>query len=176
VGSSVDETKGAIVVRPGEARDVPALLDIYNHHVLTSAATFDVAPHTLEQRQEWFSHHGTAGRYRLLVAERDHVVLGYATSSPFRARAAYDTSVETSIYVREGTLGQGIGGQLYGRLFALLAGEDIHRAYALVTPPNPASIALHLRFGFREIGRLHEVGRKFGQWWDVVWLEKRFEG
>jgi phosphinothricin acetyltransferase len=69
----------------------------------------------------------------------------------------------------------GLGTRLYHALFSALAGEDIHRAYAGVTTPNLASMALHERFGFREIGRFTEVGRKFDRWWDVVFLEKRFE-
>lgn len=164
-----------IEIRPGEARDVPGLLDIYNHYVLRSEATFDLVPHTLEQRREWFSHYRLDGRHRLFVADRDGAVLGFATSSVFRPRAAYDRSIETSVYVRDGATGLGLGTRLYRTLFRALAGEDIHRVYAGVTTPNDASIALHRRFGFREVGRFHEVGRKFDRWWDVVFLEKRVE-
>jgi len=102
-------------------------------------------------------------------------VLGFATSSVFRPRAAYDRSIESSVYVRDGVTGLGLGTRLYGALFTALASEDIHRVYAGVTTPNEASIALHRRFGFREVGRFHEVGRKFDRWWDVVFLEKRVE-
>jgi len=164
-----------IVIRPGKARDVPQLLEIYNHYVHTSEATFDLVPHTLEQRQEWFSHYHLDGRHRLFVADRDSAVLGYATSSVFRPRAAYDRSIETSVYVRAGATGLGLGTRLYRALFTALAGEDIHRVYAGVTVPNAASMALHQRFGFRENGRFHEVGWKFDQWWDVVFLERRVE-
>lgn len=171
--SMAEDAGDGVVIRPGEERDVPALLDIYNHYVLHSNATFDMTPLTLEQRLEWFSHYHATGRHRLLVAARDGVVLGYATSSVFRPRAAYDRTIETSIYLRDGATGLRLGTRLYGALFAAIADEDIHRAYAVVAVPNDASIALHQRFGFVEVGRLSEVGRKFDRWWDVVFLERR---
>lgn len=165
-----------VVIRPGAAGDVPELLAIYNHYVLTSNATFDMTPLTLEQRQEWFSHYHATGRHRLLVAERDGAVLGYATSSVFRPRAAYDRTVETSIYLRPDATGMRLGTRLYRALFDAIAAEEIHRVYAVVAVPNDASVALHQAFGFREVGRLTEVGRKFDRWWDVVFLEKRLGG
>ena len=175
-GSRVaDAASGGLVIRPAEVRDLPGVLEIYNHYILTSPATFDLVPQTLEQRQEWFSHYHVTGRHRMMVADRDGLVLGYATSSVFRPRAAYDQSVESSVYVRDGATGQGLGTRLYRALFTALGDEDIHRVYAGVTTPNDASIALHNRFGFRRVGRLDEVGRKFERWWDVVLLEKRVE-
>jgi phosphinothricin acetyltransferase len=100
-------------------------------------------------------------------------VVGYATSSPYRPKAAYSTSVETSIYLAPDAGGRGIGSLLYTALFHALAGEDVHRAYAGVTLPNEASIRIHERFGFRKVGVYQEVGRKFGAYHDVVWLEKQ---
>jgi phosphinothricin acetyltransferase len=161
-----------LAIRTAAAADVVALTDIYNHYVRTSAATFDIAPLTLEARREWFCHYADVGPHRLLVALRDGRLVGYATSSPLAARAAYATSVETSVYVHPAVCGQGIGAQLYTVLFASLAGQDVHRAYAQVTLPNPASIALHRRFGFHELGIQNEVGRKFGRYWSVQLLEK----
>lgn len=169
------ESGRGITVRPAVDADVPALLDIYNHYVRASTATFDLVEHTLEQRREWFSHYALTGRHRMMVADADGQVVGYATSSVFRPRGAYDRSVESSVYVRDGWAGQGIGSRLYRALFDALADEDIHRVYAGITTPNDASIALHERFGFRQVGHFHEVGRKFDRWWDVVFLEKRVE-
>ena len=100
-------------------------------------------------------------------------MVGYATSSPFRGRAAYDPSVETTVYVADGLTRRGIGSRLYHALFASLGKEDVHRAYAGITLPNPASLALHRRFGFQPIGVYDEVGRKFGRYWSVEWLEKK---
>jgi phosphinothricin acetyltransferase len=162
-----------VIIRPAAADDVPRLTDIYNHYIVHSQATFDIEPMTVEQRLDWFSHYGSTGPHRLLVAEDDGFVCGFATSSPHRARAAYATSVETSVYCDHERIGRGIGSMLYERLFDELAGEDLHRALAGITLPNDASVSLHERFGFVKIGEYSEVGRKFGRFWDVAWFEKR---
>jgi phosphinothricin acetyltransferase len=99
-------------------------------------------------------------------------VLGYATSSPFRPKPGYLTSVETSVYLRPDATGHGLGTLLYRAVFDALAGQDLHRAYAGVALPNDASVRLHERLGFREIGTFVEVGRKFGRYWDVLWFER----
>ena len=90
-------------------------------------------------------------------------------------KAKSSATVESSVYLRPGATGLGLGSRLYRALFDAIAGEDIHRVVAIVALPNPGSIALHLRFGFREAGRLSEVGRKFDRWWDIAFLEKRLE-
>ena len=108
----------------------------------------------------------------LLVAELDGGVAGFATSSVFRERAAYSRSVETSVYCDPSATGRGLGTALYTGLFALLATEELHRAYAGIALPNDASEALHRRFGFREVGTYTEVGHKLDQWWDVRWYER----
>jgi phosphinothricin acetyltransferase len=128
----------------------------------------------LEQRRQWFEHYHLVGRHQLFVAcgGPGGEPVGYASSSTFRPKAAYETSVETSVYVDPGWTGQGVGRKLYERLFTALAREDVHRAYAGVTLPNPASIALHERFGFTRIGIFSHAGRKMGRFWDVAWYEK----
>ena len=99
-------------------------------------------------------------------------MLGFATSSILRERAAYSRSVETSVYCDPSATGRGLGTALYTELFAVLAGENLHRAIAGVALPNDASESLHRRFGFREVGTWTHVGRKFDQWWDVRWYER----
>jgi phosphinothricin acetyltransferase len=159
-------------IRPATEHDLTGLNDIYNHYVLTNQATFDVEPVSLDARREWFTHYDTRGPHRLLVAVDDEAVLGFASSSRFRDRAAYDTSIETSVYLAPTACGRGIGRALYDALFTSLVHEPIHRAYALIALPNPASVSLHERFGFAKVAHLTEVGRKFDQWWDVAWYEK----
>ncbi|MGH2784135.1 MAG: GNAT family N-acetyltransferase [Actinomycetota bacterium] len=160
-------------VRPCVEGDLAQVNEIYNHYVATSAATFDVEPITEQGRREWFGHYAATGPHRLLVATDEARVLGYATSGRVRPKPAYMTSVETSVYVAPDATGHGVGSALYEALFAAIAGEDVHRAYAGITViPNPASVALHERFGFRLIGTFHEQGRKFGRYWDVQWFEK----
>lgn len=161
-----------IWVRPGTVADLPRLTEIYNHYIEHTPITFDIAPFSVEQRRPWFDAHPEGGPHRLLVAERTGIVLGYATSSAFRPKQAYATSVETTVYCAPDAGGQGIGTLLYKELFELLGNEDVHRAYAGVTQPNPASVALHHKFGFQPIGVYREVGRKFDRYWDVAWFER----
>ena len=161
-----------VAVRPGQVDDLEQLNDLYNHYIRETPITFDIEPWTMEQRREWFSHYALEGRHRLMVAVADDRVLGYASSSKFRPKQAYEPSVESSVYLLPDTTGRGLGTALYEALFEALEGEDVHRAYAGITLPNAASVALHQRFGFAEVGRFTEQGRKFGRYWDVVWLEK----
>ena len=162
----------AIRIRAATRTDLPRLTEIYNHYVTHTPITFDIEPYTPEHRSTWFGQFSTAGRYRLLVAEESGELMGYAGTTRFRPKAAYDTTVETSIYCAPNAVGKGIGSRLYSALFETIAGEDIHRVVAGYTLPNPASAALHERFGFKIIGVFHENGRKFGRYWDVAWLER----
>ncbi len=164
-----------VELRPARASDLPALTAIYNHYVRETAVTFDVDPFDLEARRPWLAGFAPEGPHRLFVAERAGDLLGYAGSMRFRPKAAYATSVETTVYLRSESAGQGVGASLYARLFEALEGEDLHRAYAGITLPNPASLRLHERFGFRPIGVFREVGRKLGRYWDVAWCEKSLQ-
>ncbi|GAA0432945.1 N-acetyltransferase family protein [Streptomyces luteireticuli] len=172
----MDQTTTAVSagirIRAGEERDLEQLTDLYNHYVTSTPITFDIEPVHPRDRRPWLAGHPDTGRHRLLVAEEADTVLGYATSSPLRPKQAYETSVETSIYLAPGHGGRGLGSRLYRALFEALAGEDVHRAYAAITLPNEASLRLHERFGFRPAGIHREVGRKFGAYWDVAWMEK----
>ena len=164
----------SVVIRRVAQGDLPALLAIYNHYIATTAITFDLEPKTLEQRQEWLDQFAPSGRHQCFVAEADGEAIGWACSAKLREKAAYDTSVETSIYVKPDTFRRGIGRQLYATLFAALAEEDVHRAYGCITVPNEPSVAIHLAMGFKLVGGFQEVGRKFGRFWDVAWYEKVF--
>jgi phosphinothricin acetyltransferase len=163
-----------VQVRPGVEADLEALTALYNHYVRETAITFDTAIFTPEERRPWLLSHPVDGPYRLMVATDtdSQEILGYATSSPFRAKPAYVTSVETTVYVAPDAGRRGVGTLLYKALFEALSGEDLHRAYAGIAQPNEASARLHERFGFRYVGTYREVGRKFGRYWDVAWYEK----
>ena len=161
-----------VVIRPAAGSDLPRLTEIYNHYVIHTPITFDLHPWPVDQRIKWFEQFGKTGRYRLLVAELGGMVLGYAGTTRFRPKAAYDTTVETTVYCAPEATGRGLGGQLYAALFETLDSEDIHRAVAGYVPPNPASEALHKRFGFTQVGVFTENGYKFGRYWDVCWLER----
>jgi phosphinothricin acetyltransferase len=161
-----------VLIRPANSEDLPRLTEIYNHYVVNTPITFDLEPYTVDRRKPWFEQFATAGRHRLLVAEVDGLVVGYAGTTRFRPKPAYDTTVETTIYLSSEAAGKGIGSKLYGSLFDALANEDIHRIVAGYAMPNPASKALHERFGFQLVGIFHENGRKLGRYWDVAWSER----
>jgi phosphinothricin acetyltransferase len=157
-------------IRPGTENDLESLNELYNHYVRTSACTFDIDEISMDARRAWFAELG--GRYKLLVAVESGRVIGYSLSKYFRPKQAYETSVETSVYVAHDIHGRGLGKALYAALFEALDGEDIHRAYAGITVPNLASFALHERFGFHQVAYFTEQGRKFDKYWDVAWFEK----
>jgi phosphinothricin acetyltransferase len=159
-------------IRDAAASDLDAVVGIYNHFVERSHVTFDVEPRSPQQGRCWFETFATTGPHRLLVAERCGEIAGWAASSPLRDRVAYVRSVEPTVYVRPGMEGRGIGTALYGALFSVLAEEPVHRAFAALALPNPASAALHASFGFREVGRFGEVGFKHGRYWDVAWYQR----
>lgn len=158
-------------VRPATGNDLEALNDIYNHYVATSHVTFDVEPTSIEWRRRWFEEHAD-GRHRVFVAILVGRVTGYASSSQYRAKAAYETTVETSAYVAPDFVGFGLGTSLYAVLLDALEREDVHRALAGIAQPNEASVALHRRFGFHPVAHFSEQGRKFDRYWDVDWYER----
>jgi len=154
-------------IRHVEPKDLPALLAIYNHYVIHTPVNFDIEPRTLEQRREWLTQFSPNGRYQCFVAIEKDEPVGYTCSMKFKEKAAYETTIETSIYCAPSKGGQGIGRRLYETLFDAIKSEDVHRAFGGITLPNEASVRVHERMGFRHIGTYGEVGRKFGKYWDV---------
>lgn len=159
------------LVRPLEPRDHRAIVALYNHYIEHTPITFDLEPYTEESRAPWFAQFD-GDRWRCLVAEQAGTVIGYACSGQFRTKAAYASSVETSVYLHPDACGRGAGSALYEALFEVLEGTGVHRAYAGITQPNDASMRLHQRLGFKPCGTFREVGYKFDRYWDVAWLEK----
>jgi phosphinothricin acetyltransferase len=162
----------ALITRAATRADIPRLTGIYNHYVVHTPVTFDLEPYTVERRMEWFEQFSEIGRHRLVVAEETGVVLGYAGSMRFRAKPAYNTTVETTIYSAPEAVGKAIGRSLYAALFELLSSEDVHRIVGGFTLPNAGSQKLHEYFGFKHVGIFSEVGYKFGKYWDVAWMER----
>ena len=138
-----------VTIRPATGDDVPALTALYNHYIETTAATFDLKPWTIERRRdEWFSRYAATGPYRLFVAQQGEQIVGMSYSGPWNPKAAYDTSVETSVYCLDGETGRGLGRALVGALLEALEQERVHRAFALITLPNEPSERLIERMGF----------------------------
>ena len=159
-------------IRPATLDDLEALTEIYNHYIVKTAITFDLHPFTTAERRAWFDDHRDSGPHRLLVATDDQRrCVGYASSSRWRPKPAYNTTVEVSVYCDPDARGRGLGTALYDALFVTLEREDVHTVVAGISLPNPASVSLHERFGFRPVGVFHAVGRKFDKFWDVAWFE-----
>lgn len=161
------------LIRPARSEDLPGLVAIVNHFIRETHVSFDLEPHTPASRAEWFAGFAEHGPHRLLVAEDAAGLAGYASSTSFRGKIGYARTVETSIYLRPGAEGRGLGRQLYGALFGALEGEALHQAIAGIALPNPASVALHARLGFHSVGVMREVGFKFSRYWDVEFFAKR---
>jgi L-amino acid N-acyltransferase YncA len=159
-----------IHIRPAVAADATALLSIYRPFVETNAVSFEVAVPTVAQFGARISQ--ASEEWAWLVAERLGQCLGYAYGSRHRERAAYRWSVEVSAYVHASHQRQGVASALYRSLFEVLAEKGYCNAYAGVTLPNAASLALHRKLGFHAIGVFRSVGRKFGQWHDVAWFQR----
>ncbi len=161
------------MIRSAVEYDLPELLAIYNHYVRETPITFDLEEISLEARRTWFKQFGTEGRHQLLVAEVDGRIIGYAHSTAFRPKPAYQRSVETTLYLLPVHQGAGKGSALLSALLERLRAAKTHRAYAIITLPNEASVRLHAKLGYQPLMTLSEVGHKFGRYWDTQWMECR---
>ena len=152
-------------------RDAGAIADIYARSVTDGVASFEeVAPDAAEMARRIRT---TLERTPWLVAEVDGVVAAYAYADRHRERPGYRWAVNISVYVADGFTGRGIGRGLYDRLLDLLRRQGFVNAYAGITLPNPASVALHEAIGMRRIGVYERVGYKLGAWHDVAWYGMR---
>ena len=158
-------------VRLAALDDAEAIRAIYNPEVLESTVTFDLVPRTLEHQQQWLDEHSGAHPAVVAVDPLGEVV-GFGSLSEYKARPAYRTSVEDSVYVHRAHQGKGVGRLVLENLLGLATDHGFHAVFARIVGGHEASIALHEKCGFETIGTEREVGRKFGQWLDVVIMEK----
>jgi phosphinothricin acetyltransferase len=149
-------------VHPGDA---PSIAEIYNHYVLNSPATFEEVPVTPEEMRKRIVE--TTETYPWFVCEENGKLLGYAYGLRWRERAAYRYSVEAGVYLDPSAVGKGIGSALFGALLAELRARQFHSVMGGVALPNEASVALLLKFGFRQVAHFKETGNKFARWIDV---------
>jgi phosphinothricin acetyltransferase len=163
--------------RPVERADASAIAAIYNPEVIETTVTFDIMPRTLEEQEEWIDDH--LGTHPCIVAVNDEDdlgeigargerILGFAVVTPFRARAAYATTVESSVYAHRGARGRGVGEILLREMVEMASDLGFHAIIARIVGENEGSIRLHEKVGFRLVGKEIEVGRKHGKWLDVV--------
>jgi phosphinothricin acetyltransferase len=153
-------------IRAASAKDAAAIAEIYRSYVAESYVSFETEPPDAAEIARRMA--GGGDLYPWLAAEDgERRLLGYAYASPFRPRGAYRFAVETSVYVREGAHGRGIGAALYAPLLETLERQGFTQAIGAISLPNPASVHLHERFGFRHAGTYAQVGWKLGRWHDV---------
>ncbi|MBI00444.1 MAG: GNAT family N-acetyltransferase [Acidimicrobiaceae bacterium] len=160
-------------VRLARLEDAEAIRTIYNHAVRTSTASFDLVERTTKEQEAWLADR--SGAFSVLVASNDGEVVGFASLSPYKERAAYRSTVEDSVYVDAAHRGQGIADRLLGDLLAIARSSGFHSVIARIGGENEASIALHVKHGFNEVGVERQVGRKFGRWQDVTVLQVVFD-
>jgi phosphinothricin acetyltransferase len=156
-------------IRLAEDRDARAVAEIYRPYVERSAISFELEAPAEEETKRRMAVVLTLAPW--ILFEEQGGVLGYAYASKHRDRAAYQWSVDVSVYVAEGHHRRGIGRALYGSLFALLRLQGFYTAHAGITLPNAASVALHEALGFGPVGVYRAVGHKFQAWHDVGWWQ-----
>ncbi len=158
------------MIRATEPRDLAAIAAIYDHYVRRTAATFDLQSPSVA---DWQRRRRSALRLGQpwMVTEEDGLVAGFASLSCFRPKAAYRTTVETTIYLAEGCVGRGLGRPLYEATLREAASRGFHLAVAGITLPNRRSVLLHEALGFVSVGVFEEVGYKHDAWRDVGWWQ-----
>lgn len=153
-------------MRPADPADLPRIAAIYDEQVATAVSTFDLEPQPLSYWEARLASRAPGDH--LLVAEDDEAVLGYAYSSTYRPRPAYDRTREVSVYLDAPARGRGVGRALYDDLLARLRTDGVHTVLAVIAQPNEASEALHRACGFARVGLLPEVGWKQERWVDTA--------
>ena len=157
-------------VRIAVPEDAASLAEIYAPYVTDTSITFEYEVPGAEEFAERIRE--TLKKYPYLVADEEGIIQGYAYASPFKARAAYVWSVETSIYISPSAKHRGIGTALYRELEDLLRRQHVCNLCACITYPNPVSIAFHEKFGYRTVAHFNSAGFKLDAWHDIVWMEK----
>ena len=164
------------MIREATESDVQEIAHIYNHYIDHSIATFEETPINGDDISQRIARVTQAG-FNWLVAVADGKVAGYAYASRWNTRAAYARTAEISVYLAPDTLAQGFGTKLYQALFESLQSKNIHTVIGGISLPNPASVALHEKFGMSKVAHFGEVGYKFGQFIDVgYWQVKINKG
>lgn len=162
-------------IRLAEEADLPAIEEIYAYYVERSTCTFATTVPTVAERRAWFLAHGPTHPVTVAV-EADGTVVGWGALSAWNPREAYARTVEDSVYVREGRHRRGIGRRLLADLVSRAAALGHRAIIAQVAGDQAPSLELHRALGFEEVGRLRDVGYKFGRWLDVILLQRVLPG
>ena len=155
------------IARPEDAKE---LITIYKYYVENTAITFEYDTPTVEEFENRIKN--TLVKYPYIVAEKDNKIYGYTYASAFKGRRAYDWAVETSIYVEANSSRNGVGTLLYNELERYLKLQNIINVNACITYPNEQSENFHKKFGYKVVAHFTKCGYKFGEWKDMIWMEK----
>ncbi|MEM9656939.1 MAG: N-acetyltransferase family protein [Planctomycetota bacterium] len=156
-------------IRLADEQDLGAINSIYNYYVGCSTTTYDNVLWTIDQRRRWWADRPAI--HPVTVACRDRQVVGWGALNAFRGRPGYRWTVENSVYVDPKQLRRGVGANLMRDLIDRAGDLGLRTIVAVVDAEQSASVAIHRRFGFREIGRLEQVGYKFDRWLDALLLQ-----
>lgn len=159
-----------VTVRRARREDCPEILAIYNDAVLTTTASYDFEPRTIEHRLAWYEAH-VKQDFAVFVAEEQGRVVGWSSLSPYHDRAGYRYTAENSIYVAADRRGLGLGSKLLAPLLDAARLRGLHTVIAVIDASNEASLRLHRKFGFVQCGHFRQVGHKFERWLDVVYMQ-----
>jgi L-amino acid N-acyltransferase YncA len=160
-------------IRFASEADSASILEIYAPFITNTVITFEYEVPTVMEFTNRIAN--IQKKYPYLVCEIDGSIVGYAYASQFRERAAYDWSVDVTVYIKPQYHGRKIGKALYTALTEILVLQGYYSAFAGVTMPNIKSESLHLAMGFKPIGAYQNVGYKFGNWYDVKWFELKIQ-
>jgi len=155
------------MIRPVQEKDVDEIVTIYNYYIAETLATFEEEVITAEDMLARIKKVNVSALPWFVAEDRSGKVIGYAYATKWRERFAYRFSVEVTVYLSPNQLSKGLGSQLYTALFSDLKHRSIHSVIGGITLPNPASIALHEKFGMKQVAHFKEVGFKFEKWLDV---------
>lgn len=164
----------SVSIRRATPEDAAPICAIYNPYVAGTTISFEEAPVSAADMAQRIVDVDAAG-LPWLAAWRDGRLVGYAYATRWRVRPAYRSSVESTVYLDPQECGRGTGAALYRALLDALRTLDVHMVIGGIAQPNPASVALHEKLGFRKVAHFSEVGRKFGRWVDVGYWELRLE-
>ncbi|MBG47306.1 MAG: GNAT family N-acetyltransferase [Pseudozobellia sp.] len=157
-------------IRDAQEKDIRSILEIINFEILNTTALYHYEPRTLNQQLEWFKDKKKSN-FPVLVAEDESGIIGFGSYGTFRPWAAYQFSIEHSIYVHKDSQGKGVGNVLMTELIKKAKQEGYHTMLAGVDASNEASVAFHKKFGFKEVGIFKQVGYKFDKWLDLNFLQ-----
>ena len=158
------------LLRPATEKDLVAINAIYNYYVLHSTCTYQLEPETEHDREAWFKNRSE--KHPVIVAELGQRIVGWGALNPYHKRAAYSRTVENSVYVESDMHRKGVGALILVDLLRLAKGHGHHTVIAVIDAEQPASVAIHAKHGFTQVGHFRELGWKFDKWRDVIYMQR----